>query len=184
MPHHYLNQCWNIVNSTLRNKFQWNNNQNSYIFMDENVFEEVVCEMAATLSLPQCVKGPVVSVSMSKMSSWWLGNTHLLPEIISSLNVHIWIQILKLMNIMTYWWISHTSNVHHKYTCLWTTNYTVHWCIYASADLAEEPTPGNNWYPRYISKVCSDHTFALQHLRNYIHQHRSITVFWPMFSTF
>ena len=26
---HYLNQCWNIVNWTLRNKLQWNNNRNS-----------------------------------------------------------------------------------------------------------------------------------------------------------
>ena len=30
-PSHYLNQCWNIVNWTLRNKLQWNLNRNSYI---------------------------------------------------------------------------------------------------------------------------------------------------------
>ena len=28
-PSHYLNQCWNIVNWTLRNKLQWNSNRNS-----------------------------------------------------------------------------------------------------------------------------------------------------------
>ena len=28
-PNHYLNQCWFIVNWTLRNKFQWNSNPNS-----------------------------------------------------------------------------------------------------------------------------------------------------------
>ena len=33
---HYLNQCWNIVNWTLRNKFQWNFNRNSNIFIYEN----------------------------------------------------------------------------------------------------------------------------------------------------
>ena len=44
---HYLNQCWNIVNSNLRNKLQWNLNRNSYIFIQENAFENVVCEMAA-----------------------------------------------------------------------------------------------------------------------------------------
>ena len=28
---HYLNQCWNIANLTLRNKLQWSFNRNSYI---------------------------------------------------------------------------------------------------------------------------------------------------------
>ena len=54
-PSHYLNQCWNIVNWTLRNKLQWIFNRNSYIFIHENAFENVVCEMAAILSRPQCV---------------------------------------------------------------------------------------------------------------------------------
>ena len=34
-------------------KFQWNVNQNSNSFTQENAFERVVCEMAAILS--QCV---------------------------------------------------------------------------------------------------------------------------------
>ena len=34
-----LNQCWNIVNWTLRNKLQWNLNRNSYVFIQENAFE-------------------------------------------------------------------------------------------------------------------------------------------------
>ena len=44
---HYLNQCWNIVNWTLRNKLQWNLKRNSYIFIQENAFENGVCEMAS-----------------------------------------------------------------------------------------------------------------------------------------
>ena len=32
-PSHYLNQCWDIVNWTLRNKVQWNFNQNTNIFV-------------------------------------------------------------------------------------------------------------------------------------------------------
>ena len=44
-----------IFNWTLRNKFQWNFNQNSYIFIQENAFVNVVCETAAILSRPQCV---------------------------------------------------------------------------------------------------------------------------------
>ena len=47
MPSHYLNHCWNIVNWTLGNKFQWNFNRNSNIFIQENAFENVVCEMAS-----------------------------------------------------------------------------------------------------------------------------------------
>ena len=55
-PSHYLNQCWNIVNWTLRNKLQWNLNRNSIIFIQENAFENVVWKMAAILTRPQCVK--------------------------------------------------------------------------------------------------------------------------------
>ena len=39
-----------------RNKLQWNFNQNSYIYIQENAFENVVCEMLTILSQPQCVK--------------------------------------------------------------------------------------------------------------------------------
>ena len=55
-PSHYLNQCWNIVNWTFRNKNQWNWNWNSNIFIQEIVFENIVCKMASILSRPQWVK--------------------------------------------------------------------------------------------------------------------------------
>ena len=51
-----LNQRWNIVNWTLRNKLQWNFNRNSNIFIHENAFENVVWEMTAILFLAHCVK--------------------------------------------------------------------------------------------------------------------------------
>ena len=54
-PSHYLNQCWNIVNLNLRNKLQWNPRRNSFIFILENAFENVVCEMASIWSRPQWV---------------------------------------------------------------------------------------------------------------------------------
>ena len=53
---HYLNKCWNIVNSNLRNKLQWNLKQNWYIFVHENACENDVWKMAANLSRHQCVK--------------------------------------------------------------------------------------------------------------------------------
>ena len=37
MLEHYQFDPWN--------KIQWNINQNSYIFIEENAFEQVVCEM-------------------------------------------------------------------------------------------------------------------------------------------
>ena len=49
-PRHYLNRCWHIVNWTLRNKLQWNKNQNTKLFIHENVSEIIVCEIAAILS--------------------------------------------------------------------------------------------------------------------------------------
>ena len=44
MTSHYLNQCLVIV------KFQWNFNQNTKLFIHENVCESVICEMGAILS--------------------------------------------------------------------------------------------------------------------------------------
>ena len=38
------------------NKLQWNFNRYSYIFIQENSFENVVCEISAILSRPQCVQ--------------------------------------------------------------------------------------------------------------------------------
>ena len=53
---HYLNQCWNIVNWTIRNKLQWNSNRNLNIFIQENALENGICEMVSIMSWPQCVK--------------------------------------------------------------------------------------------------------------------------------
>ena len=49
-PSHHLKQYWLIVNWTLRNKLQWNFNQNIKLFVHENASENIVCEMAAILS--------------------------------------------------------------------------------------------------------------------------------------
>ena len=59
MPSHYLNQCWNIVNWTLTYKLQWNIDQNSCIFIQENAFKNAICKMVAVLSWLKCIKnGP------------------------------------------------------------------------------------------------------------------------------
>ena len=43
----WTNHCWDIVNWALGNKLQWNFNRYSNIFIQENAFENVVCEMAS-----------------------------------------------------------------------------------------------------------------------------------------
>ena len=49
-PSHYINQCCVIVNWNLRNKLQWNVNQNTKHFIHENSSENIVCEMEAIVS--------------------------------------------------------------------------------------------------------------------------------------
>ena len=49
-PNHHLNQRWVIGNWAIRNKLQWNFNQNTKLFINENASENIVCEMAAILS--------------------------------------------------------------------------------------------------------------------------------------
>ena len=44
------NQSWLIINWNPKNKLQWNANQNMKFFIQENAFENVVCEMAAIFS--------------------------------------------------------------------------------------------------------------------------------------
>ena len=61
-----MNQCWNIVNRTCRNKLQGNFNLNSNIFIQENAFENVVRKFAAILSRPQCVKPDMFHSDMRK----------------------------------------------------------------------------------------------------------------------
>ena len=56
MTSHYLIQCWFIANWTLRNKFQWKLNRNFNISIQENVFENVDCKMAAIMSKGWWVK--------------------------------------------------------------------------------------------------------------------------------
>ena len=86
-PSHYQNQCWDIVNWNLRNKFQWNHKQNSNIFIQENAFENVVWKMTAMLSWPQCVKhkraivliglfkGDIFPLSISfELNPWYVEN--------------------------------------------------------------------------------------------------------------
>ena len=55
------------------NKLQWKFSQNSCIFIHENAIESVVCEMAAMLSRPQCVKNRVHKLlEMDENGKWMM----------------------------------------------------------------------------------------------------------------
>ena len=72
MPSHYLNQWWNIVDWTAGNKLQWNLKWNSYIFIQENVFESFDCKIVAIVSRPQCVNVLMYCWEMMmEMWTWW-----------------------------------------------------------------------------------------------------------------
>ena len=66
-----MNQCWNIVNCTLRNKLQWNLNRNSCILIQEDAFENAVWKMAAILSRPKStIWDTSYSWSTSTLAPW------------------------------------------------------------------------------------------------------------------
>ena len=84
-PSHYRNQWWNIINWNLKNKLQWNFKQNSYIFIQDNAFENVVWKMVAILSQPQCVLNSITT--LSKWNSTKMKNAMIFPEAFISLTV-------------------------------------------------------------------------------------------------
>ena len=66
MLSHYLNQCQYIVNWILRNKLQWNCNQNSYFFIKKMHVKMLSAKYLPILSWPQCVK-------LWSRNVWWSG---------------------------------------------------------------------------------------------------------------
>ena len=78
-PSHYLNRCWHIVDWTFGSKFQWNFYQHLNIFIQENAFEDVVCEITDIFSWPRCVKslelcGVMMQHCLEGLIQHWLGN--------------------------------------------------------------------------------------------------------------
>ena len=61
-----------VVNWTLRNKLQWNLNQNTWLFIHQNASEDAVCKMAAILSRGRrWVKACVFSLWERLHEAWW-----------------------------------------------------------------------------------------------------------------
>ena len=53
---HFLNQCWRIVNWNMGNIPQWNLDENTIIFIQQNTFENVLCNIVAISLRPQTGK--------------------------------------------------------------------------------------------------------------------------------
>ena len=70
-PSHYLKQCI-IVNWPLRNKLLWNSNQNTKVFIHENAFEKIVCDMVAILPRGRWVKGQWVYTMLCVIEGEWV----------------------------------------------------------------------------------------------------------------
>ena len=82
---HCLSQWWNIVNGTLRNKFQRNFIQNSYILVQKNVLGNVAWKTSAILSRLQCVKptSPLAITSPAKSNGNLIRPDHWMNRIAS-----------------------------------------------------------------------------------------------------
>ena len=62
-PSHYLNQCWVTVNWNLRNKLQWNFDQNTKLLIHKNASEDIVYEKAVIMSRGRTVYSQSVLVN-------------------------------------------------------------------------------------------------------------------------
>ena len=85
---HYLKQYWHIVNSNLRNKFQWNCKRNSCIFIQQNAFENVVCGMTVVLSQSQC-SGNTTKSSDGSSSTWSNADNQTFRSMMTSSNGNV-----------------------------------------------------------------------------------------------
>ena len=65
-----------------KNKLQWNFNQNTNIFIQENIFE-IICEMSPIVLRPQCIKLLLVPGRLGYLTHWSLGEMDVILNAIS-----------------------------------------------------------------------------------------------------
>ena len=97
-PSHYLNQYWVIVNWSLRNKLQWNLNQNTTFIIHKNVSENIVCEMAAILSRLRWVKLSLISCAGG---SWLLSIWPILVDCTNNMQLEVMWSCVRLTDQQT-----------------------------------------------------------------------------------
>ena len=147
---HYLNQCWNIVNSHLRNTFQWNLQRNSYHFIQENAFEMVVWNMAAILSRPQCV---------NKLYS--SDTTNLLKKLTNQI-VTMACKVSSGSSTI-YWGLHKMANILHLHSkCIFLRG---NFCI-LYADATKVSPWGSNWQYILVEEIMTWHWKVTSHYQN------------------
>ena len=78
---HQMNQRWFIVNSTLRNTFQWNMNETIEIFLPGNAFENVIWKIVAIFFRPQYAQDLThCGLVMPYADIYWVNGTKPLPS--------------------------------------------------------------------------------------------------------
>ena len=114
-PSHYLYQWCLIINW---NKLQWNLNQNTQIFIQENAFENVVCIMAAILFRAQWVKCDRLPMKLTMQLCTQLSFINVTKNVCTSMsffshnfihNVSNWVSIID-QRIFTTWFQSPPKN--------------------------------------------------------------------------
>ena len=109
---HYMNQWLLIVSYILRNKFQWNPNQNAIVII------HLIFKMVAILSRPQCDNWPccycTTNAKQSKLNS-----------------EHILLTILYVILAMVIKWFDRPYEYHslasvHIHPCVL---FQIHWCM-------------------------------------------------------
>ena len=164
MPSHYLNQCWNIVNWTPRNKLQWNINENSNIFIQNNAFENAVCKMTAILSWPQCdntfmayVDGLVQDCSNSIANALELLQSCTKPSMWFLMCVCWSVRDLTWLCICSVWWMLWSVNCRQRQSpaWLWHPNYIQ--LILMSWVMSEWETVCSTSHPTEDTDKCSRH---------------------------
>ena len=148
-----MNQCWNIVNSNRRNKLQWNSRRNSFIFILENTFENVVCEMAsiwprsqwvdirlrpylsgATEFIYGCCSPPVRHANMfycwMQENNKYQNSEYFIPKWVITywrLLISLIIQISRFYLLVTIY--NYSFSTRYLYEPLMHSFYFAHWCI-------------------------------------------------------
>ena len=122
-------------------------NRNYNIFIQENAFESVVCDIAAMLSRPQCVKMHV--------TAWWI--LYFYTSLCQGKSLLLYAK-KSCSHIIILWMFCHSLCLHFSWDCanfvlsfsydngmgfnrwqaiIWTNDGLVYWCIYMSFSLDE-----------------------------------------------
>ena len=155
-PSHYLNRCWNIVNWTLRNKLQCYFNRNSNIFIEEYMFENVVCEM---LSISSCVLLGLLSMMIPCLQ---LNTFHYVTadKVAAQQNAtKLWASY-QILEITVCAYTGNARNVFPATDCKGNHQLAIPACITARACMSRSLTRGGVENIPGISGTCATHNFA------------------------